>query len=227
MDSCILHCTYCLVWHKKLGKCFLFHGLKPCEIRLVVSIYTSHQLYVRPILICQVPVPCLSKIPAPPCPLLLARGYVMIRNMQDSGLLLIIITAHKVKLALLRHIRSRYRNILIPRYIHTGAVIMFIIFTSSNWEPGYIPLAVIHHRMHIRRKNRLGMVVYWHRRVGPPKECLRSRSPIVQLAPDFNIRFSRIQGKAGFPLCSIHLVYITDPARLRAVLILYQHIIHR
>ena len=104
---------------------------------------------------------------------------MMVRNMEDTGLFLIIITAYKVKLTFFRHIRSRYRDVFISGNVHAFTVIVLIIFPCGDWEPGYIPLAVVHHRMDIRREDGLGMVIDRHCRVGPPEECLRSRGPVI------------------------------------------------
>ena len=73
---------------------------------------------------------------------------------------------------------------------------------------------MIHHRMDIRREDRLCVIVDRDSRVCPPEESLRCGSPVIELAFDLDIGFSRIEGKACLAFCSVHLIDVADTACL-------------
>ena len=83
----------------------------------------------------------------------------MIRNMQYASLYAVIIAAHKIIIAVVCHVGGGNGNILVPRNIDPLAIIMLVIHAGGNGEPGNRTLAVIHHRVYIRRKNGLRVVV--------------------------------------------------------------------
>ncbi len=151
----------------------------------------------------------------------------MVRHVQDPGLFSIVISPHKVVFGFLRHIRGGNRDVFVAGNIHALAVILLIIYPCRNGEPGNIPFAVIHHRMDVRRKNGLGVVIYRNRRVRPPEESLGHGSTVVKLPLDLNIRLSRIQGNPGNPLGAVHLVHIMEQDGSAAVLPFLHHIVHR
>ena len=76
---------------------------------------------------------------------------------------------------------------------------------------------MVEHRMNVRRKYGLGMIVDRNRRIRPPQKSLRLRGPIVHLRVNFKIRLARIQGEAGSHLRAIHPVDLADPHRLAAI----------
>lgn len=110
------------------------------------------------------------------------------------------IATHKIIFRLDSHIWCRNRNILIFRDIHTSRIILFIINSCSNRERRDIALAVIEHRIHIRREYRMIMVIDHHCRVGPPQESLRERRTIINLHFNFYISLARIKRKSCIPL---------------------------
>ena len=220
VDRGVLHLSHLLVGHEILREGLFLERLEPCEVRLVVRKYAAHQLNVGPILIRQVPVPGLSEIAAAPGPLLFARGHMMIRDMQKARLDAVVVSAHEVIGRALRHIAGRHRDILISGNVHAFAVVMLVINAPRDREPGHIPLAVVHDKMHIRREDGLGIVIYRNRRVRPPEECLRKVCPVVELPPDLNVCPVRIQGKGGDSLGAVHLVNVIARKRLASVLML-------
>ena len=140
---CHIHCGFycsvlnnacCLIWHEILFEGLLFIRLQPGEVRLIICIHACHQFHIRTILICQVAVPCLAKVPTSPSPLFLTRRNMMICNMQKPCLFVVIITAYKIILGLLSHVTGWDRNIFISGNIHTFAVILLIIYSCCNRE---------------------------------------------------------------------------------------------
>ena len=223
----VFHLSHRLIWHKILGKGLLLKGLQPGEIRLVVRKYARHQLHVRAVRIRQVAVPCLSEVSAAPGPLLLAGRNVMVRHMQDSCFFSIIISAHEIIFGLLRHIGGGNGNVFIAGNVHALAVILLIINAGGDGEAGYVPLAVIHHRMHIGRKDGLGVVVDRNRRIRPPQEGLRHAGAVVELADDLYVRLPGIQADLRDSLGAVHLIHVMQQHGYAAVLVLQCHIIHR
>ena len=223
----IFHLSHRLIGHKILGKGLFLKGLQPGEIRLVVRKYARHQFHVRAVCIRQVAVPCLSEISTAPGPLLLAGRNVVIRHMQDSSFFSIIVAAHEVIFGLLRHIGGGHGNVLITGNVHALAVVLLIINAGGDGEPGYIPLTMIHHRMHIGREDGLGIVVDRNRRIRPPQEGLRHAGTVVELADNLYVRLSGIQADFRDSLGTVHLIHIMKQHGYAAVLILQGHIIHR
>ena len=77
IDGCVngrvFHLSDCLVRHEILMKNFLLIGFEPCEVWLIVTVHTGHQLNVGSIFVCKIAIPRLAEIPAAPGPLLLPR----------------------------------------------------------------------------------------------------------------------------------------------------------
>lgn len=73
MYRCIFDSSYLLVGHKILSECFLLKRLQPGKVRLILCVHACHQFNIRSVLVRQVAVPCFSKFPAAPGPLLLSR----------------------------------------------------------------------------------------------------------------------------------------------------------
>ena len=192
INGSILYIAHLLIWHKILFESLLFKRFQPGKVRLIVRVYTSHQLNVWTIFVCQIAVPCFSKITAAPGPLLLTRRDMMVSDMKDTSFFSIIISTHKVKVGFFSHVGGRYRNIFVTGNIHTCTVIMFIIYPCRNRELGYVTFTMIHYRMNIWREYRLGIIIHCDCRVCPPQECLCHRSTVVQLSPDLNISLVRI-----------------------------------
>ena len=210
VDRSIFHLAHRFVGHEILMEHFLFVGLQPAEIRLVIAVHAGHELNVRAILVRKVSVPGFSEITAPPGPLLLARRNVVIRHMEKACLLPVIVPAHKIVFGFLRHIGSGNRNILIPGNVNPLGIIVFIILTRRDRKTGDRALAVVINAVYIRRENGLCVVIDRNRRIRPPQKRLRERCPVVQLSADLNISAVRVKGKAGDLLGAVHLVYIVD-----------------
>ena len=227
INAGILYITNFLVWHKILLECFFLKRFQPCEVRLVVCVDTCHQLDVWAVFICKVSIPGFSEISASPCPLFLTRGNMMICYMKDSCFLSVIVSTYKVKVRFLCHIRGRNRNVFVAGNVHTCAVIMFIIYTCSNREFGYITFSMVHNCMYIRWENRLCIVVYRYCRVCPPQESLCHWCTVVELSADLDICFVRIQSEACNSFCSVHLVYIIDHNSLAAVFMFGNCVVYR
>ena len=102
---------------------------------------------------------------------------------------------------------------------------MFIINSCSNRERRDIALAVIEHRIHIRREYRMIMVIDHHCRVGPPQESLRERRTIINLHFNFYISLARIKRKSLHTFSTKHSLHFIAPYCLAAISIfLYQEI---
>ena len=84
------------IGQKILCKRFFFVWLEPGEVWLVVGVDASHEFDVWPVFVGQVAIPGLAELAMAPCPLLFARRDMMIGNVQDTGLLRVIVAADKV-----------------------------------------------------------------------------------------------------------------------------------
>ena len=151
----------------------------------------------------------------------------MIRDVQQPRLFRIVVAADEIIFRLLRHVGGRNGNILISGDIHALAVVVLIVHAGRNGEAGDIPLAVVHHRVHIRWKYRLGVIIDRHSRVRPPQEGLRHRRAVVELSPDLDVRLVRIQREADDPLRPVHLVHVVHEKRPASVRVFLNHMVHR
>ena len=208
-----------LVRHKVLRERFFLVRCQPGKVRLVIGKAARHQLNVRPIIISQVAVPSLAKVAAAPSPLLLARGDMVVRHMEDTGFFAVVIAADEIIIRMVGHVGGGNRNILITGDIHTGRIILLVIDACCNREAGHIALPVIHYRMNIRWEYRLRIIVDRHRRVGPPQKCLRHRGTVMQLGINPNICLVRENGKACHTLGAEHILNFTDNNGTAAILI--------
>ena len=86
---------------------------------------------------------------------------------------------------------------------------------------------MIVHGMYIWWKNRLRIFIDGNRWICPPQKCLRKRCPVVKLSPDFDISFSRIQGKGSHYSCAVHLIHISHQQCHTAILMGFCQMIHR
>ena len=78
----ILYHSHLTVRHEILHKLFFLVRHEPCEVWLVLGIYTRHKLDIGPVdaslvLVGQGAVPCSSKVAVTPCPLFLAWGEMV------------------------------------------------------------------------------------------------------------------------------------------------------
>ena len=151
----------------------------------------------------------------------------MVGHMQDTGLFAVVITADKVVVRMIGHVRGRHRDILITGNIHTGGIVLLIVNAGGNGEAGHIALAVVHNSVYIRREHRLGIIVDRHRRVSPPQESLRHGSTVVQLGVDLDVRLIREDGKAGHALGAEHVLDLADNDRAAAIRILADIAVYR
>ena len=208
--ACILDNAHLFVGHEVLGEGLFLIGCQPCEIGLIVGKHSGHQLNIRAVGIGQIPVPCLAEITAAPGPLLLAGRDMMIRNVQDTGLLSVVISAHEVVVRVVCHVGGGHRQIPVPRNIHTFGIVVLIVGSGGNGEPGDVPFAVIHHGGDVRGEDGLGIVVDGNRRICPPQEGLGQTGAVIQLTLDFDIGPVGIQGEGGDGLGAVHLIHIID-----------------
>ena len=81
--------------------------------------------------------------------------------------------------------------------------------------------------MDIRRENRLRIFIDRDSRIRPPQKRLRQRGTIIQLAGNFNIRFSRIQRNFGNLTRSVHLIHIMGYDGLASILIFKNRAVDR
>ncbi len=188
----VLHISNRFIGHKILFEYLFLERLQPGKIRLVIRKHACHQFNIRAVRIRQIRIPPFPEVAAAPGPLFLARRNMVVRHMEHTRPHAVIVTAHKIKAGLFRHIGSRHRNIFISGNIHTLAVIVFIINPCGDRESGHIPLAVVHHRMHIRRENGFRIVIHRHRWICPPEEGLGHIGPVVELPCDLQIGFTGI-----------------------------------
>ena len=72
-------------------------------------------------------------------------------------------------------------------------------------------------RMDIRRENGLGVVAHGNGRIGPPKEGLRKRRSVVELALNLYVCLVLVKSYGRDDPCSVHPVHITKEKALGAV----------
>ena len=152
---------------------------------------------------------------------------MMVCDMQDAGTGIVLVTADEIILGTDSHVGSGHRNILITGDIDTRRIIHLIIGSGRNRITGNITFAMIEHGIHIARKDRLVMFVDRHRRIRPPKECLRQGSRIINLALYLQHGTSRTQGKARHPLLVEHPFPLAHPDHHTAVGAFLDRIVHR
>ena len=206
-----------LVGHEILGEGLFLKGFQPSEVGLVVAEHTGHQLDVGAVVVGQVAVPCLTEVAAAPRPLLLAGADVMVGHVQNTRADLVVIAAHEVVIGVGTHIAGGNRDVLIAGDVHACTVVVLVVDAGCNREVADSALAVVEHRVDIRREDGLGVVVDRHSRVCPPEEGLGQVGAVVQLAFDFNVRLVGVDREADFALGAVHLVNLAALHRLAAV----------
>src|SRR5258708_7480742 len=172
-------------------------------------------------------VPGFAELTAAPRPLLFSWRDMMVGNMQDTGLYSVIIATNKVIVRMVSHILGGHRDIFVPRDIHPSGIIHFIVRARGNREPGYVPFAMVEDGMHIRWKDRLGMVVDRNRRISPPQECLRLWRPIIQLHMDLQVGLPWVECEARRHFRTIHPVDFADPDCFAAICVISDGILDR
>ncbi|MNC24615.1 hypothetical protein D3C75_726720 [compost metagenome] len=128
----VLHHADLFIRHEILLERFLLVRLQPGEVRLIIRVHPGHQLNVRAIFICQIPVPGLAELPVAPGPLLLAGRDMMVRYMQQACLNAMVIAADKIVIRFVSHIGRRHRDILVAGNIDACGIIHLVIRSCSN-----------------------------------------------------------------------------------------------
>ena len=223
----VLYDTDFLIGHEILRERFLLKRLQPREIRLIVRKDTGHQLHIRPVGIREIAVPRLPEVTAPPGPLLFPGTYMMVRNVQNAGLPLIVISPDKIKGGASRHEGCGNRDIPVSGNVHSLAVVVLVINTGRNRESGHVPLPVIHDSRDVGRHDGLRMVVHGNGRIRPPEKGLRQRRPVVQLPLDFDIGDTGQQRYSADALCPVDAVRVVEQDADRSVRVLRSDIVHR
>ena len=210
-----------LVRHEILGECLFLKGLEPCKVGLIVAEHAGHQLDIRSVFIGEISVPCAAEIAVAPCPLLFARGNVMIGDMHDAGIRAVIVAADKVIVAVRAHIAGWHRNILVPGDIHARAVIVLVVNARGDGEGRHVSLTVVIDRAYVRREDGLRVVVHGDSRVCPPQEGLRQIGAVIQLSLDLDIRLAGVYGKGHFALGAVHLIDLGELDGFAAVAVFH------
>ncbi len=196
----ILHHPQLAIGKEVLHKHLLFIRRKPGKVRLVIGVDAGHQLDIGAIFVGQIAVPRLAKVAIAPAPLFFARRDVMVGNMQQPTALVVVISADKVVVRFLRHIRGGYRNVFITGDIDARRIVHFVVGAGGDGKSGNIALAVIEYGGDVGWKHALVSIAAFDRRVGPPQEMTRRCVTIKNLTGDFNQRAVRIESKPGHDL---------------------------
>ena len=199
-----------LIRHEVLGKCLFFIRLQPGEVRLIVRIDAGHQLDVRAVRLCQVAVPCLAEVAVSPCPLLLARGNVVVCHMQQAGIYLLIKVSDKVIIGVGCHIGGRHFDVAVAGNVDSFRIVIFVIFAGSDGEGGYRALSVVHYCMDVRREYGICMLIDRYGRIRPPEEGLRRIGTVVKASLDLDICLVRIEREGGHSFGTVHLINLAD-----------------
>ena len=181
----IFYNTDFAVRHKVLHKTTFFVGHYPRKIRLIIGKNACHQFNIWAVFIRQISVPRIAKFSISPSPLLFSGRNMMICHMKQTAFAVVFITAHKIILRFYRHIRSRHRNIFVPRNIRSGRIIYFVISAFGDWKRRNISFSVVENGINIWRKNGLIIIIYFHGWICPPKKSLRSTRAVVQYSLNF------------------------------------------
>ena len=128
-----------------------------------------------------------------------------------------VISADKIVIRFLRHIRGGHRNVFITGDIDARRIVDFVVGAGGNRESGNIALAVIEHGGDVGRENALVSIAAFYRRVGPPQEMTRRGVTIKDLTGNFNQRAVRIKRKPGHDLQTAHGLRFPHPYGLHAV----------
>ena len=152
---------------------------------------------------------------------------MVIRHMQQSGVLSLVKVPDEVKIRMCRHIGSRHPDILIPGNVHPGGIVGLVVFARSDRKGGNRPFPVVHHGVHVRREHGEGIVIHGYSRIRPPQEGLGIIGRVEQPAPDLDIRLVRIQGHAGVSLGTVDPVGLPDRHRGGSVRVFAEGVIHR
>ncbi len=181
----VAHVADGFIGKEELFDLLLLEGLEPGEVGLIVRKYAAHQLGVRAVFVGQVAVPGQAEIAAAPDPLLFAGDKVMIGDVEDAGLLVMVVAADEIVSGPCGHEGCGDGQVLVPGDVHAARVIDLVILTAGDGESGDIALAMVIHRLHVGRKDRLIVIVYVNGRVGPEMEALRERRGIEEADIDF------------------------------------------
>ena len=185
--------------------------MEPRKVRLIVREHPGHQLYIRTIRIRQIPVPGVSEFGVAPRPKLLTGRNMVIRKMNDAGLLPMIVPAKEVVVGLGHHVRGRHRNVLVPGDVNTLSIVHSVIEVPCNRERGHCPLGMVRDVSHVGREKRLILIVYANADIRPPKKCLSNRCTVVKSYFCLDICLTRMQTYAHHPLHALHGLVLAEP----------------
>ena len=92
----VLHHPKFAIGQEVLHEDFLFVRRKPGKVRLVIGEDAGHQFDIRAVVIGEITIPGNAKITVSPGPLLFARRYVVIGDVQQSAAFAVMPRANKV-----------------------------------------------------------------------------------------------------------------------------------
>ena len=223
----VFHDAQFAVGEEVLGEAFLFIRLEPRKVGLVLGIHPCHQFDVRSVLIGQVAVPGTSEVSVTPCPLLLARRYMVACHVKHAGAGIVLITAFEVEARVDSHVRGGYLDVLVVRDVNSCRIVHLVIRARGDRETRYGTFPVVEHRIDVGREHALVMVVHRYGRVCPPQEGLGHIGAVIKHAFDFEVSASRTQGEACHAFLVEHPFHLAYPYRYASVGILFDGAIYR
>src|SRR5437773_160345 len=88
----------------------------------------------RSVSVGEITVPGISEFGIAPRPKLFSGSNMSIRDVHDSGILLIIVAAKEIKVRFRNHVRRGHGNVPVPGNIHAVSIIHAVIKIPGNWE---------------------------------------------------------------------------------------------
>ena len=180
-----------------------------------------------------------------PCPLLLSGGDVVVGDVEQPGLLEVVVATHEVFLGSHAHVGSGDGDVCIPgkvvggivgaraaagrreevgwilllRNAHTtpSAVIHTVVVVITEGVAAGRALGVVGNGVNVRWKERAVRLMDVGGNVGPPEEGLDVRSSVVEADFEFYDASVRIQANAVHPLHPVHRFVLTEPNGHRSV----------
>ncbi|MNZ29789.1 hypothetical protein D3C78_470430 [compost metagenome] len=216
-----------VVGQEVLHEHLLLPRIQPGEVGLVVGVDPCHQLYIGAVVVGQVAIPGQTEVTVAPAPLLLARGYVVIRHVQQAAPLVMAVGTDEVVVGLVRHVGGGHRDVAVTGDIDPGGVIHLVVGATGDGEGAHVALAVVIDGGDIGREDALVGIAPLHRRIGPPEEVTRGVVAVEHLAGDLDQRLVRVEGKAGHHLQAAHRLHLAEPDGLGAALVLLDGEVHR
>ncbi|OQC06008.1 MAG: hypothetical protein BWX80_01772 [Candidatus Hydrogenedentes bacterium ADurb.Bin101] len=204
-----------------------FKGSNEVVVGLVVGVKPHHQLGIGAVLIRQFLVPHFLHFVLAPVPEFLALENPVVADQGDAGIPAVVNPAHEVLAGLRDKKRHWLLGLLPPGQVFSMGIVHRLVHLVRHGPAGKLGDIVEVHHVHIRRKNKLVIIVDMDRHVGKVQGGVLEWGDIHASERQLYIGLAGFQRHTRHPARPASLFIFPHPDRFAPVIVVLNSIVHR